>query len=240
MSLEGVCVCECVSSVSSCMDVWDDGYVNIVCECVCVQKCWHYFQVVGGGGSSLLVPAISERANFHLKEHSAPLCLPFLPIALQLRPPPSPSSSVSAISLISTPLSWPSLSLSFSLSLSLTPKCPKSINFNAFMHALSCTIQVFSFFFWVRRELFPVSSELKACDREGGGWKKWKQDKRLNDKIDGSGIVLPLWMFDDRRQIFLHLNRGRVLKTFPSSRASSASLKQFSTSLLFILAALMV
>ena len=25
-----VCACVCVSSVSSCMDVWDDGYVNIV------------------------------------------------------------------------------------------------------------------------------------------------------------------------------------------------------------------
>lgn len=32
-----VSVCARLSSVSSCLDVWDDGYVNI--ECVCARVC---------------------------------------------------------------------------------------------------------------------------------------------------------------------------------------------------------
>lgn len=161
------------------MDVWDDGYVNIVCVWVCVHAkmlTLRWSSPMGGGGSSLLVRAISERANFHLKEHSAPLCLPFLPIPLQLRPPPSPSSSVSAISMISTPLSWPSLSLSLS---HLPQNAPKAfilmLSWMLFVHHT----RVFFLFFECAESssLFLRSSRLatekcRAC--KGGGWKKGK------------------------------------------------------------------
>lgn len=51
-----VSVCVCLSSVSSCMDVWDDGYVNIECVRVCVRACenadttFKYSQGLGVGG----------------------------------------------------------------------------------------------------------------------------------------------------------------------------------------------
>ena len=83
-----------------------------VCMCViskflhafkCVCRCVHAKMLtersssrVGGGGSSLLVPAISRRANFHLKEHSAHL-FPLLSTSVLLHLPPP----VSAILLIS-------------------------------------------------------------------------------------------------------------------------------------------
>lgn len=111
------------------------------------------------------------------------------------------------------------LAILVSLSLSLTPKCPKSIHFNAFMNALCAPYKSFFSLFWVRRELFLVSFGAQGLRQRNVGHvkvvaeKNWKQDKRLNDKIDGSGIVPPVWMFDDRSQIVLHLDRGRVLSS---------------------------
>ena len=125
-SLEGV------SSVSFCMDIWGDGVCVRVCVCVCVRggvKCWCYVDVAGarglggGWGSSLLVAAISARAHFHLKEHSAPLFLPF-----------STSPPMSASSIFLTPL--PPL---FSFS-------PLQCS-GTFTHALLCQTRDFTSFF---------------------------------------------------------------------------------------------
>lgn len=102
---EFVCVCVCAchhnflhafKCACRCVEVRDVGYVTVDLRvCVCKNadtmfKQWVGWGVGRRGGSSLLVPAISERANFHLKEHSAPLFLSFC--SLSASSPPLSSS----------------------------------------------------------------------------------------------------------------------------------------------------
>lgn len=139
-------------------------WILCVCECVCMQKCWHYVEVVRwGGGVVITRPSHQWESQFPFKRA---LCssLPSFP------PHSSPTPSASVTLLFSECHLYDFyssfLAILVSLSLSLTPKCPKSIHFNAFMNALCAPYKSFFSLFWVRRELFLVSSELKACDRE--------------------------------------------------------------------------
>lgn len=153
-------------------------WILCVCECVCMQKCWHYVEVVRwGGGVVITRPSHQWESQFPFKRA---LCssLPSFP------PHSSPTPSASVTLLFSECHLYDFyssfLAILVSLSLSLLPQnAPKPfilmLSWMLFVHHT----RVFFLFFECAESssLFLRSSRLatekcRAC--KGGGWKNVK------------------------------------------------------------------